>query len=197
MHLRLVLLLALAAACASCTTATRVDKAATIAEDESIFVVGSAPENFRIWFMRADLIQKDEATTVKQDAVGIPLLVANPENGFLVGRVRGGYNIAVTGVRAVSANQTFGPGFTACGGTKTMVFTAPAGKVVYIGHAEFSMRGKQLFARYSNDFQAARSHIDANYPNLRGKLEQHGHQLIQTAACPTPQTLIIQLPAGR
>jgi hypothetical protein len=59
------------------------------------------------------------------------------------------------------------------------------------------MRGKQLYASYSNNFEAARQHIDGNYPNLRGKLQQHGHQLIETAPCPTPQTLIIQLPAGR
>ena len=197
MQRRLVLLLALAATCASCTRATRVEKEATVSDNESIFVVGSAPENFRIWFMRADIIEKDGATTVKQDAVGIPLLVANPENGFLVGRVRGGYTIAITGVRAVSANETFGPGFTACGGNKTMVFTAPAGKVVYIGHAEFSTKGKQLFAIYSSNFEAARKHIDGTYPNLRGKVEQHGHQLIPTAPCPTPQTLMIYLPAGR
>lgn len=176
---------------------TRVEKDAKVSDDESIFVVGSAPESFRIWFMRADIVEKDGASTVKPDAIGIPLLVANPENGFLVGRVRGGNTIAITGVRAVSANETFGPGFTACGGTKTMVFTAPAGKVVYVGHAALSMRGKQLYASYSNNFEAARQHIDGNYPNLRGKLQQHGHQLIETAPCPTPQTLIIQLPAGR
>ena len=197
MQFRLVLLLALAAACASCTMTTRVDKGATVSDSESIFVVGSAPENFRIWFMRADIIEKDGATTVKQDVVGIPLLVANPENGFLVGRVRGGYTIAITGVRAVSANETFGPGFSACGGNRTMVFTAPGGKVVYIGHAELSMKGKQIYANYSNNFEAARKHVDGNYPNLRGKLEQHGHQLIQTTPCPTPQTLQIYLPAGR
>ena len=121
MQFRLALSLALAVACASCTTATRVEKGATVSDADSIFVVGSAPENFRIWFMRADIIEKDGATTVKQDTVGIPLLVANPENGFLVGRVPGGYTIAITGVRAVSANETFGPGFSACGGNKTMV----------------------------------------------------------------------------
>jgi hypothetical protein len=190
-------LLAVAAACASCTTTTRVDKDATVSQDESIFVVGSSPEHFRLWFMRADIIEKDGTATVKQDVVGIPLLVANPENGFLVGRVRGGYTIAITGVRAVRASETFGPGFSACGGNRTMVFTAPAGKVVYVGHAELSMKGKQIFASYSTDFEAARKHVDANYPNLRGKLERHGHQLITTAPCPTPQTLTIQLPAGR
>ena len=189
--------LALAAACASCTMTTRVDKNASVAEDESIFVVGSAPENFRIWFMRADVIEKDGTATVKPDVVGIPLLVANPENGFLVGRVRGGYTIAITGVRIVRANETFGPGGTACGGNRTMVFTAPAGKVVYVGNAEFGMQGKQVFASYSTDFAAARKHLDANYPNLRGKLEQHGHQLIATAPCPTPQTITIQLPGRR
>lgn len=193
---RLALLLA-AGVCASCATMTSVEKSATVSKDESIFVVGSSPEHFRIWFMRADIIEKDGTTTVKEDFVGIPLLVANPENGFLVGRVRGGYTIAITGVRAVKANETFGPGFSACGGNKTMVFTAPAGKVVYVGHAELSMKGRQVFARYSNDFEAARKHIDGNYPNLRGKLQQHGHQLIQTTPCPTPQTLHIQLPATR
>lgn len=146
MAFRWAFLLAAAAACASCTTTTRVDKTATLSEDESIFVVGSSPEHFRIWFMRADLIEKDGATTVKPDVLGIPLLVANPENGFLVGRVRGGYTIAITGVRLVRANETFGPGGSACGGNKTMVFTAPAGKVVYVGNAEFGMQGKQVFA---------------------------------------------------
>ena len=194
---RWTVLLAVVAACASCTMTTRVEKNASLSDDESIFVVGSSPEHFRIWFMRADIIEKDGAATVKQDVVGIPLLVANPENGFLVGRVRGGQTIAITGVRAVRANETFGPGFSACGGNKTMVFTAPAGKAVYVGHVELSMKGKQIYASYSNDFTAARSHVDGNYPNLRGKLQQHGHQLITTTPCPSPQTLTIQLPAGR
>lgn len=193
MLFRWVMLLA-AALCASCTTTTRVDKDATVSQDTSIFVVGSSPEHFRIWFMRADIVEKDGTTNVKQDVLGIPLLVANPENGFLVGQVRGGDTIAITGVRIVRAGETFGPGGSACGGNRTMVFTAPAGKVVYVGNAEFSMQGKQVFARYSNDFEAARKHVDANYPNLRGKLEQHGHQLIATAPCPTPQTITIQLP---
>ena len=197
MRFRLAFWLALAAACASCTMTTRVDKNASLSQDESIFVVGSAPENFRIWFMRADIVEKDGTTTVKQDVLGIPLLVANPENGFLVGKVRGGDTIAITGVRMVRANETFGPGGTACGGSKTMVFSAPAGKVVYVGNAEFGLQGRQVFASYSNDYAAARKHIDANYPNLRGKLEQHGHQLIATAPCPTPQTMTIQLPGRR
>jgi hypothetical protein len=187
-------LLAVAAACTSCTTVTRVEKSAKLSDEESIYVIGSSPDHFRIWVMQAEIIEKGGATTVKQDVVGFPVLVANPENGFLVGRVRGGSTLAITGVRAVRENETFGPGFSACGGNRTMVFTAPAGKVVYIGDAQLSMEGKKIYARYSNNFEAARKHIDGNYPNLRGKIQQHGHQLIETAPCPGPQTLYITVP---
>lgn len=194
MIVRVTAWLAVAAICASCTALTRVDKNATLSPEDSIFVIGSTPNHFRIWVSHADMVEKDGAITVKQDVIGIPVLVANPERGFLVGRVRGGATLMISGVRMVRENETFGQGFTACGDSRAMVFTAPAGKVVYVGHATFSAEGAKLFARYRDDFEAARKHIDDNYPNLRGKIVAHGHKLTATGPCPGPQTISITVP---
>lgn len=191
---RIPSVLVFAALCASCTMTTRVPKDAAPSSDEGIFVIGSAPANFRVWISNADLTEKDGATTVKQDIVGIPVLVANPENGFLIGRVRGGSTLMISGVRMVTAEETFGQGFSACGGTQTPVFNVPAGKTIYVGHVALSAKGKDLFARYSEDFAAARRHVDANYPNLRGKVERHGLKLVTTAPCPKGQTMVITVP---
>jgi hypothetical protein len=43
--------IALALACAACTTVTRVEKSAMIKEQESIYVIGSSPNHCRIWLM--------------------------------------------------------------------------------------------------------------------------------------------------
>jgi hypothetical protein len=191
--LRLAALLPIAALCAGCEAISRVEKSVKPSGDDAIFVIGSAPENFRVWVSHADIIEKDGAVTVKGDQYGFPVLVANPENGFLVGKVRGGSTLALTGVRMVSAKETIGPGFSACGGNTTMVFTAPAGKVVYVGSVRLTRDGEKIFARYSSDFDSARKHIDGNYPNLRGRTEQHDHRQVQTSPCPTG-TMVITVP---
>jgi hypothetical protein len=190
---RLAALLAIAALCAGCEVISRVDKNVNPSREDAIFVFGSAPDNFRIWVMHAEIIEKGGAVTVKGDQIGFPVLVANPENGFLVGKVSGGATLAITGVRAVRANETIGPRFSACAGNTTMAFTAPAGKVVYIGSVRLSMEGKEVFARYSNDFESAKKHIDGNYPNLRGRIERHDHRLIETAPC-SKGTMVITVP---
>jgi hypothetical protein len=194
---RAVALLALIGACASCATLTRVPKDADMPTDDSIFVIGSAPENYRVWVYPAQFVEKDGTATVRYDVPGVPALVANPEGGFLVGRVRGGSLLAIGGVRIVKPNETFGPGYSACGGNATMVFTAPKGQVAYIGHVQLSARDKGVFARYGEDFAAARKHVDANYPNLRGKLVRQSYKLVTTHACPTPQTQTITIPVRR
>jgi hypothetical protein len=197
MLIRTAVLLALVGLCASCATFSRVPKDTGVPTNDAIFVIGSSPEHFRVWVYPAQLVEKDGAVTVRYDVPGMPALVANPENGFLVGQVSGGATLAIGGVRLVRANETFGPGYSACGGHITMVFTAPKGQVVYVGHVRLGVEGKELFARYSENFAAARRHVDANYPNLRGRLVQHGHQLMTTHACPNPGTQVITVPARR
>lgn len=164
-------LLVLVGLCAFCESLTPVPRDAGVPTDDAIFVIGSSPEHFRVWVYPAQLVEKDGAVTVRHDVPGIPALVANPENGFLVGRVHGGATL--------------------------MVFTAPKGQVVYVGHVRLGVEGKELFARYSENFAAARKHVDANYPNLRGRLVQHSHQLVTTHACPNPGTQVITVPARR
>ena len=197
MSIRTAALLLLSGICASCATLTRVPKDTAVPTNEAIFVIGSSPEHFRVWLSPAQLVEKDGVVTVKHDVPGVPVLVANPENGFLVGQVSGGSTLAISGVRMVRASETFGPGYTACGGGTTMVFTAPKGQVVYVGHVRLSVEGKEVLARYGDNFAAARRHVDANYPNLRGRLVQHGYQLVTTHACPNPGTQVITVPGRR
>jgi hypothetical protein len=190
---RIAALLTLAIVCSSCTTLTRVAKDTGVPKDDSIFIIGSSPDHFRVWVSPAQLVDKDGAVTVKHDVPGVPVLVANPENGFIVGRVGGGATLAISGVRMVRANETFGQGYTACGGGTTMVFTAPKGQVIYVGHIRFTAKGKDMFAGYGEDFASARKYVDANYPNLRGTLVRHGYKLITTHPCPKGFTQVIRV----
>jgi hypothetical protein len=191
--LRTAALLALVTVCASCATVTRVAKDTSAPKDDSIFVIGSSPEHFRVWVSPAQFVEKDGAVTVRHDVPGIPVLVANPENGFIVGRVGGDATLAISGVRMVRANETFGQGYTACGGGTTMVFTAPKGQVIYVGHVRFTAQGKELFAGYEEDFASARRYVDANYPNLRGRLVRHTYKLVTTHACPIGITYVVRV----
>src|SRR4029453_782975 len=94
---RLEALLRIVTLCAGCEAISRVDKNVNPSREDAIFVIGSAPDNFRIWVMHAEIIEKAGAVTVKGDQIGFPVLVANPENGFLVGKVSGGANTVFRG----------------------------------------------------------------------------------------------------
>ena len=104
-----------------------------------------------------------------------------PQNGYIVG----GSN---TGISTALLEATG----TLCGGGKTIAFDAPdSPKVIYLADIKELTLSKVNQTTYQNithmelenNFEKARSYIDENYPNLKGKLEPWPYKLVPTEAC--------------
>lgn len=138
---------------------------------ESVFIIGVAPDNYRISMARGKIVDG------KFQPSSFPVLEATPERGFLVGMAFAGQTLAITKVQMVRkmATDKF---FRVSGDKKTMTFNIPSGKVLYLGHIEYDVRNDKLFEKYSKDIDSAKSFIEKNYPNLRGRIEPWEYQLL-------------------
>lgn len=177
---KVIFLLSMTLLLSACTSMGRLAKDARLDSDkESVFVIGVAPENYRISVFPGSI--KDGR--FHQNQIRSAAVFGAPENGFVVGKASVGDTLAVTNIRVVKdKSDVLGADFTACNDAKTMVFNIPGGKVLYLGNVEYKFGNKQLTVKYRQDLDSAKKFINENYPNLRGRLQSWDYQLLQTNA---------------
>lgn len=159
------------------------------ADDESYFVIGVTPTNHRISVFPGEI----ENGVFHQSRLYSAALYGGAKDGFVVGKSPAGRVLAITNVRLVEDENAVlrGRNFAPCQSAQTFVFTVPKGKVIYIGSVNYAFQSDKLRVRYRNDLAEAASYIDANYPQLKGKVEYQEPQLLPTDKSCNPGTMYI------
>jgi hypothetical protein len=179
--------------CAGCGSMGRLDgKIKAPNNNESMFVLGLAPDNYRVMIEPGS--NKDG--TFDRSAWYSAAFYGGPEKGYVVGKTKAGWTLAVTMVReTANATAIAGEDFRPCQGAKTVVFQAPAGKVVYLGNLVYSLRGENLEANYGNDLDGARRFLKSAYPALADHVEQGSYQLLPTTlSCSNTVNVYVSAP---
>lgn len=171
-YLSALALIPLLVSCASLGQLDGNAKAPT--ENESIFVMGISPDNYRVSLFPGSV----EDGQFHQNPVRSAALYASARDGYVVGKATAGDVLGLANVKIVSdSGALLGPNYRACGDAKTMVFTVPKGKVIYLGDMGFFYksanlpRESSLSIRYYQDLAAAQTYVDKNFPALKGRLE--------------------------
>jgi hypothetical protein len=180
----------------SCATVGQVDQNITLkSNEESIFVMGVSPANAKILMFPGEIKNGEFA----QDKWRNASFWGAPVDGYIVGRATSKELLAITGVTLLKENTAFyGQQFRPCNGVKTMAFNVPGGKVAYLGHVDYEVEGNTLKVHYSKDLAVAKKHIEAKYPELRGKLEQAEYELRPASISCIDKTVIpIYIPSRK
>lgn len=144
-------------------------------ENESIFIIGVSPDNYKISVFPGNI--KDEYFV--QNPWRPAAVYSSAKDGYVVGKGTKNDVLAITNIRVVKDKDSiFGPDFGPCEGNKTMVFEMPAGKAIYLGDIQYQYNDKKLDVKTSNNYEAAKKYIDNNFPDYRGKLEQWDYQML-------------------
>jgi hypothetical protein len=156
--------------CAGCAGSIgRVDRDATVdSNSDSYFVIGVKPEFtqvliFKGWVTEAGFYQNPL----------LPATVSYPvEGGFIVGKTHAGAINALTKAILYSRKSDWGVGgMVHCKDSKSLVFVAPAGKVIYLTSLNYRWEVGGLIEEYRQEFSAAKAYMESHYPNLAQKLE--------------------------
>jgi hypothetical protein len=166
--------------CASCAPVGKVEPTAGAPQaDKTYFVLGVQPFNAQVSLFRGD-INRSKGRFDQNIWVGATFQ-GTAEDGFVVGESKGETTLAITMVSLKSSpTAIFGTNYFACNGANALVFTAPAGKVVYVGNARYDFTGTGLVPHYSMDFEAARVFMAKHYPQLVDRLEQGRYEILPT-----------------
>lgn len=178
----IIILSALAMLLSACVSLGRLDKNATLSSGQkSVFVLGVAPENFRLSIFPGSI----DDGRFRQSPWRPAAIYGAAKNGYLVGEASAGETLAITLVQVVKDKDSiFGQHFVPCRNGKTMAFRIPRGRVIYLGDVQYEVAGGHLGMKYSQDIDAARKYIREYYPRLRGRLEPWKYRLLPTnAAC--------------
>lgn len=147
--------------------------------EESVFVLGVAPENYAVTLSPG----KMENGVFK---AGAPLaaLSRSPRDGYIVAKVASGQALALTRTtRLAEGGSPASAPFGACDGTRTLVFSAPRGKVVYLADVGYqSMPGGGVDVRFDRNLDKARQYLAANYPELAKLVAQGEYTFTPTNA---------------
>jgi len=176
--------------CGGCISTGRPSaKLSAPTEKQSVYVLGVVPSTNRLTvfpgntsdgkFNRSKLLPAN--------------FYGNPQGGFIVGKAKAGQTLAVIMVRVTAnENDILGWDFKPCGNLKTLVFEAPAGKVVYLGSIQYIVNGGDLDIKYSNDLEQARRYLANAYPALESHLEQGSFELLPTSqSCSSVNTIYV------
>jgi hypothetical protein len=175
-----------------------VDKTATLnSNDESIFIIGVAPESYRILIFPGEVIDGK----FKQNQWRGATVYGAADKGFLVGKAAAGETLAILIVQAAEKKGALTTNnFKACSAKKTITFKIPSGKVIYLGNLAYQLDGDLLRVHYHQDLASAQKYMDDNYPSVHGKVEQSDFDILPTiASCAKGSTvpMYITLPRRR
>ena len=164
---------------AGCASMGTVDHAVAPPDnDHTYFVIGIDPPQARVSIFKGFVTGEH----FMENPLAATSFLGNPEDGFILGDTHGGTTLGLMMVQlAESGEIALSPAMMPCN-TKTLVFTAPAGKVVYLTNIHFFRSGNGVVPQYSSDLAAARAFVASHYPQLAGKVEQGEFRLMNAGA---------------
>jgi hypothetical protein len=185
-------------ACASlllggCVTFNNLDGNATLdeASDQTIVVLGVRP-SYRVAILGGEIVRGE----VKER--GIAVVNSFPENGYIVVKVKSANAPDEYHISQVLPEGIGKGGYSACNGDPVVTFSAPPGKVVYVGDINLNIASGRLSFGYRNDFDAANRFIEAHYPKLKGRLEPQKLALLPiTGRGCAPMHITVPIMVGR
>jgi len=181
--MRIILLLILfigLSGCGPMSIAPNLDNATSLnSEEESVFVIGSPNDNYWILIHPGNMDEKG----FEQNSFRNAVLAGFPKNGYWVGKAKAGETVAITRIKPMQDKESglefsYGSNYGTCEGNKTVVFNVPKGKVIYLTDIRFENKGDHIEPKYTQDYNAAKKHINNNYSNLKDRLEVWDYQLI-------------------
>lgn len=182
-----IVLLSVAMFLSGCTSVGRVKPDEDINPEESVYILGVAPDNYRISIFPGEV----RDGKYHQNIYRVASVYGAAEDGYVIGKAASKETVAIGYIRVVKDKDSLlGTDFKPCKGAQTMVFEIPAGKVLYLGDVKYRIDGDKLFVDYSKDFEAAKKYIDSRYPKLRGRLEPWKYELMQTTIPCTTQIYV-------
>jgi hypothetical protein len=191
---RRLVILVLAVASTACTSVGRVEQGAALAPsaNQTIFIIGVKPDNYRVSVFSGSVNEG----VFRQNQLLPATFYGASEGGYVVGKTGSTGALAITNVRVVSSEKSIlGMDFAPCGDAKTVVFSLPKGRVVYLGNLAYDFSGNGLRIFESTDLEAARQHLRTGYPQLADSLEQGRYEVLPTSAsCSQSITIPIYLP---
>lgn len=175
--LRAACVAALALGVAGCASMGTVDHDVAAPDSgHTYFVIGIAPPNARVSIFKGFLI----GDRFMENPLAATSFYGNPEDGFILGETHGGTMLGVMMVQMAAPGEVvIQPPMVPCGGSRTLVFTAPAGKVVYLTSMRFHYAGNGLAPEYKPDLAEAQAFVAKHYPQLAGKVEQGAFKLME------------------
>lgn len=121
------------------------------------------------------------------------------QGGYVIGKAPAGRDLAITNVRIVqSENSLLGVDFQPCEEAKTVAFTVPEGRVIYLGHLSYSYVEGGVRVTHRQDLESAKAYLQASYPNLAASLEQGSYDLLPVARrCGSTFMIPVYVPATK
>ena len=170
--IRTLLLLALGVALIGCvpvSSNTLPSGGAIDESNESIILVGVAPDNFRITLGPGQVNSRGNFS----DGLSLTGYIgAYPDDGYVIGRSEGEKTYGVTAVargeeNGAEARRTY----SVCGGRETVVFDVSPGEMLYIGDFEYAVADNRMRFKFERDFEAASAYFDTAFPQYAGRLK--------------------------
>jgi|HubBroStandDraft_5_1064220.scaffolds.fasta_scaffold99178_2 hypothetical protein len=176
--------LAMLAAAAPASAGTTI---ATPGEDRAVFVIGVGPSRAEVSVSKGSVVDG-----VFHHATWTSLtFVDTPQDGYIIAEAPAGSTQAIVEVTMkpevfMESQRRLIP----CNGSLTMVFDAPAGKVIYLASIFYRTVSEGIRPLYRQDIEGARTFLKAHYPQLADKLESGHYDLkpAQTGACVKSET---------
>lgn len=169
----------------SCASVGRLDlDVAPPTQSEFIFVIGIDSPNLKINVFPGKMVGgKFQKSIIRPAAIS-----ATPTQGYIVGRSKGDDLLAITEIAFVKDCHTIiGDQYMPMDDTKTIVFKASPGRVIYLGNINFGPEGSNPKFTYTSNFDGAKNYIDKNYTNLKGRLEFEKPDFLATTNSSTPR----------
>lgn len=160
-----------ALACAGCAADNLKPGALPPAPDRTYFVMGVSPNNFNALFFDGHIEGDRFVERTPQTAQFSGAAV----DGYVIGDVKGGDTLGLTELLFTDGSYTW-----PCNGAHVPVFTAPAGKVIYLGDERFNPQDREVSARHGSNIEAARAFLRRKYPQLADRLEPGQVQFLPT-----------------
>ncbi|MBI3675082.1 MAG: hypothetical protein HY243_00495 [Proteobacteria bacterium] len=171
-NLTRVLLTAGIIACSVCGAAaeTAEPTAAVTSDKDAYIIIGIRPENAKVLIVRGT----NEDGQFSVDGWAKPTFVDYPNDGYIVAKAKPGDYVGIDWVFWGHSKGSFwGTIFYNCKGSKTLVFTVPAGKVVYLTDVYFTPNGYGASVKFgASDIETVRAYLMTHYPSLADKVEQ-------------------------
>jgi len=177
-----------------CGSIGQVQNAATMGTNDAYFIIGVQPEFTRISVDEGGIVDgKFQGSLATRLFGGNLVFMGEPEDGFVLGKARGGALLGITMAQPHSSKTALlGPLLTPCeskrgyahrDGSKTLVFTADAGKVSYIANVRYMWVKDGMVPTYNADLEGARAFLKVHYPLLADSLVQGHYDEIVAGLC--------------